>query len=149
METTWSLFHRHHQEVNKNGQRNTLLRKKRRKTNPHKMQKMRKTRLPREEKEVRSLRLRGITENTQIQLANKRPPQKPPKINNTNQKIYTHQKQAHKMENRGPVDQSGMIAALASRRSRVQIPPGPPFNLMLRCYGVMTFRKLSLEKSSS
>ena len=26
----------------------------------------------------------------------------------------------------GPVDQSGMIAAFARRKSRVQIPPGPP-----------------------
>ncbi len=27
---------------------------------------------------------------------------------------------------KGPVDQSGMIAAFATRKPRVQIPPGPP-----------------------
>jgi hypothetical protein len=36
---------------------------------------------------------------------------------------------------KGPVDQFGMIAAFATRKPRVQIPPGPQCGLNLLGYG--------------
>lgn len=37
----------------------------------------------------------------------------------------------------GPVDQLGMIAAFATRKPRVQIPPGPPLDLNLSGSGYL------------